>query len=84
MTLSALSWVTETKYLRETDDGRFRIRKRFEAVTGDWQYIAYRVGPCNREDHLGTFASCAEAEARCAFAAFPTETHWPEQAEVAR
>lgn len=79
MTLAGLSWVTETTYLRETDDGRFRIRKRFEAVTGDWQYFAYKVGPSNREDHLGTFASCAEAEACCAFAAFPSEVRYPEQ-----
>lgn len=84
MTLSGLHWVQVSQYLDETDDMRYRVRTVYDSVTGDWRYDAYQTGPQRTERLLGGYASMAEAKAKCAFHAFPSETHWPEQAEVAR
>ncbi|MCC7126450.1 MAG: hypothetical protein IT178_16490 [Acidobacteria bacterium] len=83
MTLSGLQWVSIGPYLDETDDARYRVRKRYDAVTGDWRYDAYQTGPQGFERLLGGFDSNAEARARCSFHAFPSETHFAE-AEVVR
>lgn len=82
MTLSGLSWVQVSPYLEETDDMRYRMRKVYDSVTGDWRYDAYQTGPQRSERLLGGYASMAEAKARCAFHAFPSETHFPETEAV--
>ena len=79
MTLAGLHWCVVSAYLDETDDGRYRVRKLYDAVTGDWQYRAIQTGPVGREVLLGGFASNAEARACCSFHSFPSETSWPHQ-----
>lgn len=84
MTLSGLAWRQISEYLWETQCFRYRVRKFYDAVTGDWRYDAYQCGPHRLERMLGGFDCMAAAQAKCAFHAFPSETHWPEQTEVVR